>query len=417
MAKQVLCVLGLIGALSLAGPAWAVSYDWAGAANGDWDAVGNWEDAGNNNPTSIAPPDDYTLDAGDHAGASHGTSFGAQLSVAVGSTLEFKTNYNGTQVTASDLRLAGGRVYRNKRGSTGFNTSSTVTAVTGTDTEFELGNQNYNQIIIDGLLQGNGAITKTGARVLSINNTGNTFSGLVEIDAGTVNVKTTALDDATVTVNGGALSGVSSQGSMTLTTLNLNGGKLAGGGANWTLNTTSFVAQAPSTVEVTNSSRTLTLNDSIQGDALLTKTSVGVLQLSDDCSGFSGGWDVAAGRLRAAVASALGTGNVTVQPGAILELDNDASISNECGLFLEEDTGSYGRTQLDADPTVSYLSLDGVYQPAGVYDSSDFPTYLTGSGTLTVLNSGPPAETAPIAEPVGLALMGLGALAAKRRRR
>lgn len=108
------------------------------------------------------------------------------------------------------------------------------------------------------------------------------------------------------------------------------------------------------------------------------------------------------GKVIAAVNGALGAGDVTVQAGGILQLNNigtnDDMIANTASLYMISTGGVYGKLILTngVNESVSRLYLNGAVQPAGTYGSTNVSTAATyklenwfeGSvtGILTVLH-------------------------------
>jgi hypothetical protein len=102
--------------------------------------------------------------------------------------------------------------------------------------------------------------------------------------------------------------------------------------------------------------------------------------------------------LHATVAGSLGTGNVTINPrpdgrSASLYFDANDAMADTATLTLNGSPGQGGFSGngsdyviLNADDTIAALYVYGVQQPAGIYTNSE--TWISGSGTLTVLNSG-----------------------------
>jgi hypothetical protein len=102
--------------------------------------------------------------------------------------------------------------------------------------------------------------------------------------------------------------------------------------------------------------------------------------------------------LHATAAGSLGTGNVTINPrpdgrSASLYFDANDAMADTATLTLNGSPGQGGFSGngsdyviLNADDTIAALYVYGVQQPAGIYTNSE--TWISGSGTLTVLNSG-----------------------------
>ncbi|MCH7224686.1 Ig-like domain-containing protein [Haloferula sp. A504] len=91
--------------------------------------------------------------------------------------------------------------------------------------------------------------------------------------------------------------------------------------------------------------------------------------------------------IEAEAPGSLGTGDVTIDDGITLIIDAPDAMGDEAALYLIGNPRSdmSDKLVMNADDTIAELHIDGVQQPAGNYDSSE--SWLSGSGTLTVLNS------------------------------
>lgn len=155
--------------------------------------------------------------------------------------------------------------------------------------------------------------------------------------------------------------------------------------------------------------------------ATLQKTGAGTMALTNAGSSYTGGTLVVGGTLAAQANNALGTGGVTVTPGAaantILDLSSTnvttSAIADAATLTLSSAAGGggtvYGQVAFGANAineVVGALVVDGAAEPAGTYTATSLPNFITGTGSITV-----------VPEPAGFALaMAAGAGLALRRR-
>lgn len=132
---------------------------------------------------------------------------------------------------------------------------------------------------------------------------------------------------------------------------------------------------------------------------VLTKGGVGTLTLANPNNSFSGGTTVNLGKLRALANGTLGSGDVAVADGAILEMNAAATLSANANLSL---TGGSPAVQLNFTGTqaIHSLSFDGgiTLAAAGIWGAvGSGATYtdsrLTGSGRLNVASA---ADDLPI---------------------
>ena len=122
----------------------------------------------------------------------------------------------------------------------------------------------------------------------------------------------------------------------------------------------------------------------------INKSGNGVLLLTG-LNTYTGGTSVLAGRLAVASTSSLGTGDVQVASGAILELDSDQLISDTANVTLDGGV-SKGRVDLAFSNAlfekVNSLTLGGVTYSIGVFNASTNPDYFTGTGNIYVPEPG-----------------------------
>jgi autotransporter-associated beta strand protein len=146
------------------------------------------------------------------------------------------------------------------------------------------------------------------------------------------------------------------------------------------------------TVDTTNQSVTWNAPLASLG-GVLTKSGLGTLTLASTNNSFSGGTTVNLGKLRALANGTLGSGDVVVADGAILELNAAAALSTNANLSLMGGspavqlnfTGTQAVHSLSFDGGVT-LAAPGIWGAAGsgaTYTNSRF----TGSGRLLVASA------------------------------
>ena len=190
----------------------------------------------------------------------------------------------------------------------------------------------------------------------------------------------------------------------------LSGSILTGGNA-MTLKTT--VAGQPG----------LVVSGAITGGGALTVTGVAnagtySVQLTSNSNSFSGGTTVTAGTLTTSSTGNFGTGNVTVQNGAFLNLGNASSIADSATLFFNKNStaASISFTGIESLFTVSD-TVTGTFVTAGTYTASQLNTFFTtsvftGAGSVNVSVIPEPSTYAAFA-----GLLGMARAAVRRRKR
>ena len=145
-----------------------------------------------------------------------------------------------------------------------------------------------------------------------------------------------------------------------------------------------------------------------------TKTGTGVLSITGG-STYNGGTTVSVGTLAAQANGALGTGNVSVSPGAVLDLSSanltsaGGAINDSASLTLGNTGNSYGLVAFGTstlNEIVNSLIVNGVAEPQGSYSSATLPNYITGNGSVSV-----------VPEPASMGILGFGAIGLLARRR
>lgn len=148
------------------------------------------------------------------------------------------------------------------------------------------------------------------------------------------------------------------------------------------------------------SSQTPTIGAVITGTGGITKACTGTLTLTGD-NAFSGTTHVGGGTLRVGAgtyASDLGSGDVHIHAGAVLQISTDNAIVNSASVEIYRAGLCTGRIELEAgrNETVKRLHLGGVPQGVGTFGSTasmaahQNDLYFSGTGVLTTTQSAVP---------------------------
>ncbi len=152
--------------------------------------------------------------------------------------------------------------------------------------------------------------------------------------------------------------------------------------------------QAEACVSV-HANNTAIIGAAIRGSGGFSKIQTGTLTLTGDNNDLSGPVHVGGGRLRVgdgAISGSLGSGDVHIHNGAVLQVSSAAAFSETASLHLLSYGPYHGKVEIDAGFNVSAarLYVAGRGQAAGTYGgaASDaqykLPQYFEGSGILTV---------------------------------
>jgi autotransporter-associated beta strand protein len=226
---------------------------------------------------------------------------------------------------------------------------------------------NGNNLTLSGILSGGGAITKISNGTLTLNGA-NTFSGGLNINAGTVAVDdSTALGSAQATIAGGAT--LQALSSLTLTN------PILGNGA-YTIDT---------------NGNNLTLSGILSGVGAITKASAGTLTLSG-ANTFSGGLNINAGTVAVDDSTALGSAQATIAGGATLQALSSLTLTNPIlgnGAYTIDTNGNnltlsgiLSGVGAITKASAGTLTLSGVNTFSGGLNINAGTVELTGSGTL-----------------------------------
>ena len=212
-------------------------------------------------------------------------------------------------------------------------------------------------------ITGSGMLTKTGSGALILAGNASTYTGQVNVNAGTIQVQAAnglgASGNAYV-ASGGAIT-IRGTGLTVPKALFLNGSGPAGGGALENLEGANNTVSGA--IMLVNSSvlgaslgadagTTLTLSGVISGPADLTKVGVGTIVLSNNANSYFGETTLAAGAgiLQATAANALGQAGsgVVVQSGATLEIQGTITVPSKPLTLNGTGFGNYGGQPLGA---------------------------------------------------------------------
>jgi len=177
-----------------------------------------------------------------------------------------------------------------------------------------------------------------------------------------------------------------------------------------TLGGTTLTVSAPSVINAANADgRDFAFSAALTGSGALTLNGANTgneFRFSSGSSTYSGDWTVNTGYLRGIGNHSLGSGNITIGAGA--RLDADYAINNRnSSLTLN------GEMVLDQSHTFGSVIIGGTKLAVGTYTFTQLNTaydaYFVngGTGSITVV---------PEPQLVGLGVVGMGVLAAKRRR-
>jgi autotransporter-associated beta strand protein len=252
---------------------------------------------------------------------------------------------------------------------------------------------------ISSTLAGSGTITKTGSGILTLNNTGSTYSGQLTVANGTLSIA--------------AINNVSSNGNLGNSSallpviLGSSGGntgalRYTGGNAS-SSKTFTFAAGGTGEINVSTGATTLTLSGLINGSGGLSKTGAGTLNLTLNGNEFTGTTTLNAGKVTLGVSNAntpyvlwkspfdttnangttiglsyLGTGgNVVTKPWL-------GGLTGGVNLALGFTAGYSGFTELTLNPqTGTSVSYSGVIANG----AANMALNKTGHGTQTLTNT------------------------------
>ena len=320
----------------------------AGGDNGNESITGNFTGAGNFTKQGSGT---YTL-----LGGSNSTS---GLFTSSEGELVFKGTFSGSPHLRNNatFTLDNDVTFASVEGSGAFSIPDTLTLTTG---------DNGNNAIT-GTLSGNGTLVKQGNGTLTLSGTSSSFTGAININAGTIAVSDSA--------NLGATPGSAE------TDIVLNGGALRATAA-FTLGTNKSISLTNNSTINVDSGGTLDYGGVISGSYGLTKSGAGTLVLTGNNS-YTGSVTLSAGTLEVA-----SDANISGSPGST-DTDNiifsGGTLYNSSSFTLDLNRGITVNTSgtINTNSTTT-LSYGGVIAGSGaITKSGDGTLALSGANTYT----------------------------------
>lgn len=140
------------------------------------------------------------------------------------------------------------------------------------------------------------------------------------------------------------------------------------------------VKAASSIMSGSGEASVFTLDGTLKGNADLTKTRMGILQLNANAIGYTGNWTVAEGVLRIGSNKSIGDNTVTVAAAAVL------AIAAPDVFITKVDLGT-GVLALSQNLEVKQFIINGTALGGGKYTAATHPGVITGNGILTVIGT------------------------------
>src|SRR5437016_1035453 len=300
---------------------------WTGTTNTTWGTNSNWTggapSAGDNAEFNSAFSNQPNLAGNASAGGIWITgSVGQNVTISdSGFTLTLQGNtINGTAglgilvdnanaftlTISASLKVGNAQTWRNSSGniltiSGAVNTNAKALTIDGT-----------GNTTISGVVSSSGALTKAGTGTLTLSNTGDTYTGQLTVQAGTLKIDTINNASANGELGNNALSVIlGSTGGVTGTL------EYTGGTASSTKKFT-MVTGGTGAFQIDTAGTSLTLSGVIDGTGALSKTGSGTLILTG-ANTYSGGTNINAGTLNVGSSGALGSSGTISFGGGTLQ--------------------------------------------------------------------------------------------------
>nr|WP_321241355.1 Ig-like domain-containing protein [uncultured Tolumonas sp.] len=361
--------------------------------------------------------------------ASNNAGWSGAMSVTGGTLVA----QDGTRLSSGTLTLDGGTLSMTVVGTAGTSTtvSNAVTIGSGGGTFNIGGGGGANIANFSGVFSGSGALTKNGAAILQLSGSNNaSFSGSTTISAGTLRIAGASnLGSGTITLNGATLvdtntgtdtvanafvigsSGATfskTSGTLALTgtlngsgsitnsgvgalnhtgggTLTLDGATITRAASAGAVTLTSNIAVGSGGLTINSTGGDVTLKGNLSGSGSLSKQGISgsYLWLYGDNSSYSGAQTVVSGWLIANSATALGSGQITLDAGTTLGFNGGAAAFSN-NIVLAGDA-----TLQSANTTNTVSTLSGIISETGgshnltVGTATGFNTGFIFTGTNT----------------------------------
>ena len=304
---------------------------------------------------------------------SHGNALGDTGTIAVnaGADLEVTggiTVARNLTLSAKDGVIRGGRLM-----SSGASKNTYSGTVAVNNSEFDVASG--STLDVTGQISGSGTVTKTGAGELQLSNNGNNYTGITDVQNGTLTASTIANSSTASTIGSGSelkVGSASTAGTFKYT------------GSTASMNRTVTVGAAGGTINVNDSAATMTLNGTVTGSGnTLTKTGGGTLALGSGASVSMGTIAVQQGTLLLGAANQVGAST-----GAASSFNMSAGTTLKTAFDLTGNVLTLAGTSSGADTIFDFNSGSGNDFTFGSTSWSGGNLKLSNVSIGTVVNFG-----------------------------